>query len=450
MRRFLIWGISLGFLGGAVALLLFAPESLQNWWGSTFQGEMVRWLPHLPVLLLVIAALWGWHLRQGKMTLLVLLLVGGHALLRLPLPQGPQPEALREGLAVFLPWAFPLLLSWPETTLKRLWGWARLGAALSIWLGSFMWAWNQGFAAFTPAHLTGIPAGVKSISILLALFALWVLPFAERPDLRASWTWALISVGVASLHGEPWWPESVSGAPWLVFLSLSAFFLLGGLYGLTWRRAHLDELTGIPGRRAFEENLRRLGRHYAIAMVDVDHFKHFNDRYGHQVGDQILRFVAACLKRVSFGLAFRYGGEEFALVMPGRRVQGMVSLLEGLRQSIESSKFTIRGRNRPSHKPRRKDRPPGGKEQVGVTVSIGVARKSFLHPTPEAVVKAADEALYRAKQMGRNRVESERRNRRETYVKRINCHEGNEEEWHEPEDLPHLTPSTLCGTAEGK
>jgi diguanylate cyclase (GGDEF)-like protein len=185
-------------------------------------------------------------------------------------------------------------------------------------------------------------------------------------------------------------------------------------------------------------------------MMDVDHFKHFNDRYGHQVGDQILRFVAARLKRVSFGLAFRYGGEEFALVMPGRRVQGMISLLEGLRQSIESSKFTIRGRNRPSHKPRRKDNPPGGKEQVGVTVSIGVARKSLLHHTPEAVVKAADEALYRAKQMGRNRVESERRNRRETYVKRINCHEGNEEEWHEAKDFPHLTPSTLCGTAEGK
>jgi diguanylate cyclase (GGDEF)-like protein len=68
-------------------------------------------------------------------------------------------------------------------------------------------------------------------------------------------------------------------------------------------------------------------------MIDVDHFKHFNDRFGHQVGDQILRFIATRLKRVSFGLAFRYGGEEFALIMPGRRVQRMLPLLD---QSLRS------------------------------------------------------------------------------------------------------------------
>jgi diguanylate cyclase (GGDEF)-like protein len=431
MQRFLIWGISLVCLLGGLILLLLAPESLHNWWAETFQGEMVGWLPHLPVLLLVMAALWGWHLRQSKMVLLVLLLVGANALLSLPLPQELPSKALREGLAVFLPWSFPLLLSWPETSLKSPWGWARIGTTLSILLGSFIWAWNHGFAAFWPADLARIPGGMKSLSTLLALFALWVFPYAERPDLRVSWTWALISLGFASLHGEPWWPESVSSAPWPVFLSFNALFLLGGLYGLTWRRAYLDELTGIPGRRAFEESLRRLGSQYAIAMVDVDHFKQCNDRYGHQVGDQILRFIAARLKRISFGLAFRYGGEEFALIMGGRRVQGMIPQLEGLRQSIEASQFTIRGENRPSHKPRRKDRPPGGKEQIGVTVSIGVARRSPIHPTPEAVVEAADEALYRAKRMGRNRVEAERRKRWESHVKRIHLPETEKEEWHD-------------------
>jgi len=431
MQRFLISGISFVCLMGGVILLFLAPESLQNWWAETFQGEMVDWLPHIPILLLVMAALWGWHLRQAKMALLVLLLVGGHVLLNLPLPQELSSKALREGLAVFLPWAFPLLLIWPETSFKSPWGWARLGAALSIFLGSFIWTWNHGFIAFWPVDLARIPGGIKSLSTLMALLALWVFHYAERPGLRVSWTWALISLGLASLHGEPWWPESVSSAPWPVFFSFNALFLLGGLYGLTWRRAYLDELTDIPGRRAFEENLRRLGSQYAIAMVDVDHFKHFNDRYGHQVGDQILRFIAARLKKVPFSRAFRYGGEEFALIMTGRRVQGPVPLLEGLRQSIEASQFTIRGANRPTRKPRRKDRPPGGKEQIGVTVSIGVALRSPLHPTPEAVVEAADEALYRAKRMGRNRVEAEKRKRWESNVKRIHLLEREKEEWHD-------------------
>ncbi len=434
MRRCLTWGISLGSLAGGVLLLLLAPESLQSWWGETFQGKMVHWLPHLPVLLLAMAALWGSHLRQDKVTLLALLLVGAHLLPTLSLSPGVSPETLREGLSVFLPWAFPLLLSWPETSLKSLWGWARLGATLSIWLGALIWAWNHGFVTFWPAHLARVPGGVQSLSTLLALMALWGLPFADGRGLRVSWTWALVSLGVASMHGEPWWPGSVSGAPWPVFLSFSALFLLGGLYGLTWRQAYLDELTSIPGRRAFEESLRRLGRYYAIAMVDVDHFKHFNDRYGHQVGDQILRFLAARLKRVPFGLAFRYGGEEFAVIMPGRRGQRTVPLLEGLRQSIEASRFTIRGENRPLDKPPHKTRPPGGNEQVGVTVSIGVAWRTLLHPTAEAVVKAADEALYRAKEMGRNRVESERRRKpRASDAKRISCYrpeKGQNEENH--------------------
>lgn len=424
MKRSLIWLMSLGCLGGGVFLLLLAPQALLEWWNETFQGEMVRWFPHLPMVPLMMAALWGWHLRQGRMTLLALLMLGTHVPVSLTFPEalarGLSPEDLREGLAVFLPWAFPLLLSWPETSLKRLLGWTRLGVALSILLGALIWAWNQGFADFWPAPLATIPGGLKSPSTLLALLAIWVSPFAERPDLRASWSWALISLGLASLHGEPWWPESVSGAPWPLFLSLSALFLLGGLYGLTWRQAYLDELTSLPGRRAFEESLHRLGMHYAIAMVDVDNFKDFNDRYGHQVGDQILRFIAARLKRVSFGQAFRYGGEEFALIMPGRTVQGMVPLLEGVRRSIEASKFTIRGENRPLYKPPRNARPPGGKEQLGVTVSVGVAKRSPFLSTPEMVVKAADEALYRAKMMGRNRVEPERRRKQwGSYARRI-------------------------------
>src|SRR5439155_5008307 len=86
--------------------------------------------------------------------------------------------------------------------------------------------------------------------------------------------------------------------------------------------AYHDELTGLPGRRAFNEALAGLGSVYSIAIVDVDHFKKFNDNFGHETGDQVLRKVAALLSRVNGGgTAFRCGGEEFAIIFPDRDVE---------------------------------------------------------------------------------------------------------------------------------
>ncbi len=136
----------------------------------------------------------------------------------------------------------------------------------------------------------------------------------------------------------------------------------------------------------------------------------------------MLRFIATRLKGLPFGQAFRYGGEEFAIIMPGRRVHQTLSMLEDLRKSIETSNFTIRGENRPIEKPKQKDRPSGGTEQVKITVSIGIAGRSPLHPSTDDVVRAADEALYHAKEMGRNRVEHNgRRKGQEGVAKRMNC-----------------------------
>ncbi len=422
MQRYVIWGLSLGCLVGAVLLLLLVPDSLQSWWAETFQGKIVGGLPHLPLFVLAITAFWGSHVCQDKVTLLALLLMGTHLMLTFPFQDGPAPEGVREGLALFLPWAFPLLLSWPEASLKSLWGWGRLGATVAVWVGAFIWASNHEFASLCAVYLAKIPGGAKSLSTLLALLALWTLPPAEARAMLLPWTGSLISLGLASLHGEPMWPGPISPAPWPIFLSFSSVFLLGGLYGVTLRRAYLDELTEIPARRAFEESLKRLGRKYVVAMIDVDHFKRFNDRYGHQVGDQVLRFIASRLQGLPFGQTFRYGGEEFAVLMPGCKVQQALPLLESLRKSIEASKFTIRGENRPLHKPKEKARPTGGREEVKITVSIGVAGRNHVHTTTEDTVRAADEALYQAKKMGRNRVMQEgRKNGEESNARRMKC-----------------------------
>jgi diguanylate cyclase (GGDEF)-like protein len=166
-----------------------------------------------------------------------------------------------------------------------------------------------------------------------------------------------------------------------------------------------DELTGLPARRAMNEFLLKVGRRYTFAMVDVDHFKKVNDIHGHDVGDQVLRMVATCLRRVTGGgRAYRYGGEEFAVIFPSKELERALPHLEMLRGTIAGSQFVVRGKKRPKKKP---DVPTGqasGKTKLRITVSIGVASRDDKNTTPEQLIKAADQALYKAKKGGRNQV----------------------------------------------
>jgi diguanylate cyclase (GGDEF)-like protein len=171
--------------------------------------------------------------------------------------------------------------------------------------------------------------------------------------------------------------------------------------------AYLDALTELPNRRALDEFLPQLHGRFSLAMVDIDHFKKFNDTYGHDAGDQVLRKVAGHLANVSgHGRAFRYGGEEFSVVFPGQSRKEALPHLEALRARIEDAGFSLRGSLRPKRKPReRRSRPRGGKK-VHVTVSIGVAELSDKLGSPQVVIEAADRALYRAKEEGRNQIQS--------------------------------------------
>ena len=181
--------------------------------------------------------------------------------------------------------------------------------------------------------------------------------------------------------------------------------LLIGLVEDSYRLADHDELTGLRGRRALEEALRTLDGDYAIAMVDVDHFKRFNDRHGHAAGDQALRMIAAELQRVGGGgKAYRYGGEEFTIVFPGITPNEASEHLEAVCTSIADRRFAIRSSSRPQKKPdppRKSSRPP---RLISVSVSIGFAGPSARTGDSNAVLRAADRALYRAKNGGRNRV----------------------------------------------
>ena len=187
-----------------------------------------------------------------------------------------------------------------------------------------------------------------------------------------------------------------------LFLAAAALAFGYAVIQSSWSMAYLDELTGLPGRRALEEQMRQLGGRYSIAMVDVDHFKHFNDRYGHDVGDQVLRFVASRLQQPALaGRPFRYGGEEFCLLYGGRELTQVKDELEQVRADIESCRFDLRQSGR-----RADDTGPadGMPDMLSITVSIGAAQHGEHLDEPWTVLKAADKALYDAKHAGRNRV----------------------------------------------
>jgi diguanylate cyclase (GGDEF)-like protein len=186
-------------------------------------------------------------------------------------------------------------------------------------------------------------------------------------------------------------------APAILLLGAAATLALG-VHVLAWRRGYVDDLTGLHGRRALDEALDRLSGAYAMAVVDVDHFKRFNDEHGHDAGDDALGLVAAVLSGVRGGTAYRQGGEEFVVLFPGRTLSEAAEALDALRAAIEDTPLLVRGRRR------------GARScALRVTASIGAAERSPRNATARDTLRAADQALLRAKRLGRNRVELERR-----------------------------------------
>lgn len=153
--------------------------------------------------------------------------------------------------------------------------------------------------------------------------------------------------------------------------------------------------------------MKYLGHRYTIAMLDIDHFKKFNDNYYHEAGDDVLKLVATLMKSTRGGAKiFRYGGEEFTVLFSGKKSQDCIGYLEELRRNIANYDLFIRD---PILRP--KDQIEGIKQRnttnkkkpTNITVSIGVADNIELN-NPKEVIKAADKALYIAKNSGRNQV----------------------------------------------
>lgn len=184
----------------------------------------------------------------------------------------------------------------------------------------------------------------------------------------------------------------------ILCFSIISLILFHAIYQMYWERVYIDELTSIPNRRALDEKMQALSGDYSIAMVDIDHFKKFNDTYGHDEGDNVLRLVAKTIESVLGDKAFRYGGEEFCVLFKGANPEESFMLANKARRKLEDKIFTIRARGQANTKKKN-----GGKK-VKVTVSIGISGSNKQNDNPTKVIKKADEALYKAKEKGRNCV----------------------------------------------
>lgn len=238
--------------------------------------------------------------------------------------------------------------------------------------------------------------------LFLAVFMLLVVQYLHAPR-------PLHAALITGLLGIFWMLPQTFILPFTLNIMCSQVMLMiaAAVAHEAYQMAFRDELTGLPGRRALNERMQRLGRNYVIAMTDVDHFKKFNDTHGHDVGDQVLRLVASRLSKVTGGgRAYRYGGEEFALVFAGKTAKECVPHVEAVREMIANYVMHLRDQhNRPQDDTagcQRRAGSAGG--TVSVTISIGVAERQADHRNPEAVLKSADQALYSAKGAGRNCV----------------------------------------------
>jgi diguanylate cyclase (GGDEF)-like protein len=273
-------------------------------------------------------------------------------------------------------------------------------------------AMDQSFISTSWLSLTIFPQEISPLlplpDIIVALYivtlSMVLLSFLfSTGSVESSFFALLIGAGLA-LYYFP----AMAQVEFIIFMALLAVlaFTIHNSFYLAYR----DELTGLAGRRSLREQMDKLGRLYSIAMIDVDFFKKFNDRYGHDAGDQVLKMVAEKFASAgSSSKAYRYGGEEFTLVFPGKSVKEVLPCLESLRKSVADEKFIIRDMSRPRNKSSRKNRSSGKKKSplkktVQVTVSIGVADNRGTGSTAKEVLKISDKALYRAKKKGRNRV----------------------------------------------
>jgi diguanylate cyclase (GGDEF)-like protein len=299
---------------------------------------------------------------------------------------------------MFAPWLLLAAAAMPERGLL-----ARRNLLLlfvivvAVWLtiDAPVHVWSALRGALPFGALPWTAGTVASILILMAA-GLCLLRWALRGGpMEAGLSIVLVCAAVAAL------PIAHSDYSITAMALAGVCALLAVLYA-SYRMAFVDALSGLPNRRALDEALARLSGNFSVAMIDIDHFKRFNDTHGHAAGDLVLKAIGPQLRKIRGGRAYRYGGEEFCVLFSGAQCRSAAAVLEAARNRVEQGRVRIRSAPAPRRRTQAVKRSEAS--DVRVTISAGLAERDAVARTPTEVLKAADQALYRAKAKGRNCV----------------------------------------------
>ena len=375
------------------ALAIYAKQNF-----SLLSKSLAEAMQYLPILLIMFASAVTLHFNQARILAYVLILsclyfsLDYHwlntelkfALFTTLVPLLLLAIMLLREQSVFSIKALPLYFLFIFTLLFALWlireqpDWA-VKYLFTDWLPTRYFDWTK------------LPQTTLGVFLMITL-SLIILLTLRQNSITAAAMGVLIILFI-SLHLKS------QNTDLIILISSGLILCLFIVLQESWRMAYLDELTQLPGRRALREKLQSLVGIYAIAMVDIDFFKKFNDQYGHDTGDEALRMVAAKLKKVTGGgVAYRYGGEEFTLVFANKSIEQVTEHLEKTRELIANTPFVVNRRTNNKQNKTMKNK------TVSITVSIGAVDSIDISSADETL-KQADMALYNAKKKGRNRIE---------------------------------------------
>ena len=338
--------------------------------------------------------LWvSWHFNRNRFIFIIIPLVLIHLGFDYFTPK--QASSLYLYVSILYPLNLLLFLLFRERGLFSIWGLLKIGFFLleiSLVLYLVYYPSAEILTVLKSKIFTFSSYPLKDIAVVVGIFILFLMSLLVFFNRLLIYNSSFLMITFSFYMGL--YLIKTPYASEISFLAIDVI-IFALLIRESYRLAFYDELTDLPGRRSLVEDMAKLGMNYSLAMIDIDHFKKFNDTYGHDTGDDVLKMVASKLAAVSGGgKAYRYGGEEFVILFPSSGVDEAFIHTDVVRDVVATSAFNVRNKK--------------GFKKIFVNISAGVVQNSSKDKDPFAVMKRADNALYKAKKAGRNRVIKEK------------------------------------------